>query len=150
MACNLLLQVQQKVARGFSWGTCSFSPWKTNLAAQSSRKICAFTQNQSVVGAALCRAHSKTPWFFRRHALESIAMADTNPLAQTPRPVERTRAQRCQLAGPTGQLQGHRHGGPCVTTPASQGHRRHQGLSGCRNATGQHGVARWRTGLAAA
>jgi hypothetical protein len=90
---------------------------------------------------ALCRAHSKTSSFFGRHALEFIAIAGTNPLAKTPRHVERTGARRCQLAGPTGQLHGHRRGGTRVPTPGSQGHRRHQQLSGCRNATGQHGVA---------
>jgi len=37
---------------------------------------------QSGVGAALCRAHSKTPSFVRLHALESIPIADTNFLAR--------------------------------------------------------------------
>jgi hypothetical protein len=38
--------------------------------------VCLFGHDQSGVDAALCRAHSKTPSFFRRHASESIPIAN--------------------------------------------------------------------------
>jgi hypothetical protein len=47
-----------------------------------SERVCLFGLDQSGVGAALCRAHSKTPSFFRRHALESMPIADTNSLVR--------------------------------------------------------------------
>jgi hypothetical protein len=63
---------------------CSGTAWDPD----GSEWVCLFGQDQSGVGAALCRAHSKTPSFFRRHAVECIPMAEMNPPAQNLHPVE--------------------------------------------------------------
>ena len=75
-----------------------------------------FGQDQSGVGAALCRAHSKTPSVFRRHAVESIPMADTNPLAQGSRVAKRL----SEDASPYRHSNG-RGGKVARTVPVSEG-----------------------------
>ncbi len=46
--------------------------------------VCLFGHDQSGVGAAFCRALSKTPSFFRRHASEAIPIANIRCKRTTP------------------------------------------------------------------